>query len=117
LNERKRLTGELALRGDETQPQTVTLEPWAIVAGRVVNSDGEPWGECQLDGVNCPGGYPAVAKNGRFRIEGLLPNKPLSLRILAQGSHLQGFVAKGLTLNPGEVRDLGDVVPKNPDNE
>jgi hypothetical protein len=117
LNEQERLSGELVLRGDETQPHTVTLQPFCTLTGRIVTSDGEPWGECQIHGVNLPGGYPLVAKNGHFRIEGLLPNKPHSLRILAQGSRLQGFVAKSVTLSPGEIRNLGDVVPENADKE
>jgi hypothetical protein len=115
LNEGNRLTGELVLRGDETAPQSVALHPSCTLTGRIINGDREPWGECQLDGVDLPGAYPPVDNNGRFRIEGLLPNKPHSLRILAAGSRLQGFVARDLTLNPGEVRDLGDVVPEDAD--
>lgn len=117
LNEKRRLIGHLALRGDEAGPQTVTLQPWGILTGRVVNGDAEPWGECHLYGVNLPEGYPHVGKDGRFRVEGLIPNHPYDLRILSSGSQLGGFIAKGLKLSPGETIDLHDVVPKNADNE
>ena len=42
------LTGELVLQGDETAPQKVTLQPWGVLTGRVVNADGEPWGEAEF---------------------------------------------------------------------
>ena len=117
LNEKKRLIGQLAVRGDEAGPQTVTLRPWCILTGRVVNGDGEPWGECQLNGINLPQGYAHVGTDGRFRAEGLIPNQPYDLRILSNGSQLGGFIAKGLKLGPGETIDLHDVVPKNEGNE
>jgi RNA polymerase sigma factor (sigma-70 family) len=117
LTERKRLIGKLALRGDESGPQTVTLQPWGILTGRVVNGDGEPSGECQLNGIDLPKGYPQVGKDGRFRAEGLIPNQPYDLRILSKGSQLGGFIAKGLKVGPGETIDLHDVVPKNEGTE
>ena len=45
------LTGELVLQGDETAPQTVTLRPWGVLTGRVVNADGEPWGEAEFQTI------------------------------------------------------------------
>ena len=51
----------------------------AYVIGRVVNADGEPWGEAELHSIVLPGGYPKVGKDGRFKIEGLIPGKPYTL--------------------------------------
>jgi hypothetical protein len=73
LNEGNRLTGELVLRGDETAPQSVALPPSCTLTGRIINGDREPWGECLLDGVDLPGAYPPVDKNGRFRTKVCFP--------------------------------------------
>ena len=54
----KRLVGELVLRGDETRPQTVTLQPWGVLTGRVVDAEGQPVAEgnillvADLHGIN-----------------------------------------------------------------
>ncbi len=111
LNEKERLVGQLVLTGDETRPQTVTLEPWGVLTGRVVNGDGGPRGECQLDGITLWDGHPHVGKDGRFRVVGLIPNEPYDLRILSNRSQLEGFIAKGLKVGPGETKDMHDVVP------
>jgi hypothetical protein len=75
LNEKKGLAGQLVLPGDETRPQTVILQPCGVLTGRVVDGEGEPWGECQLDGINSPSDYPHVGKDGRFRVDGLIPDR------------------------------------------
>ncbi len=112
LHAKKRLVGELVLRGDETRPQIVTLRPWGIITGRIVNGDGEPMGECELGSINLPGGYPPVDKDGRFRIEGLIPGKPYHLELRSNGSQLLGTIARDLKIGPGETIDLHDVVPE-----
>jgi hypothetical protein len=52
-----------------------------------------------------------VGKDGRFRVEGLIPNQPYDLRILSGGSRLEGFITHGLKVGPGETKDMQDVVP------
>jgi hypothetical protein len=116
LNEKGRLAGELVLRGDETVPQKVTLQPWATLTGRVVNSDGEPWGEAELHSVILPSGYPKVGKDGRFRIEGLIPGKAYTLHLLAD-FRIRGTVLKDARLDMGEVKNLGDVIPEEPNRK
>jgi RNA polymerase sigma factor (sigma-70 family) len=111
LNEKNQLVGQLILRGDETQPQKVTLQPWGVLTGRVVKANGDPWGECEISGVNLPTDRAKVGKDGRFRIEGLIPNQAYDLRVLSKGSQLEGFIARGLMVRPGETTDLHDVVP------
>jgi len=117
LDQAKRLTGELVLRGDETVTQKVILQPFATLTGRVVNSAGEPWGEAWLFPIVLPSGYPKLGKDGRFRIEGLIPGKSYSLRLLVNHSRLEGFIVKDVKVGPGEVKDLGDVVPETPKAE
>jgi protocatechuate 3,4-dioxygenase beta subunit len=113
INEMKRLSGELVIRGDETLPVTVTLLPWATLTGRVVDSDGEPIKEGDFYPVHLLWGYPKPDKDGRFRIEGLIPGTAYTIFLRPQG-RIQGLVAKDVNVGPGEIRDLGDVVPGNP---
>jgi RNA polymerase sigma factor (sigma-70 family) len=110
------LTGELVLQGDETAPQKVTLQPWGILTGRVLNADGEPWGEAELHPILPAEGSPTVGKDGRFRIVGLVPGKPYTLNLI-KDFVVQGTVAKDVKVGRGEVKDLGDLVPQTPKSE
>jgi hypothetical protein len=112
LSERLRLAGELVLRGDDADPQKITLQPWSTLTGRVVNADGEPWGEAEIHSMILPNGYPKVGKDGRFRIEGLVPGKLYTL-YLVTGSRVRGTIVTDVTLGSGEVRDLGEIMPAN----
>ena len=42
LNPKRGLTGQLVLRGDESQPHTITLQPWGVLTGRIVDDQGQP---------------------------------------------------------------------------
>jgi RNA polymerase sigma factor (sigma-70 family) len=110
------LTGELVLQGDETAPHKVTLKPWGVLTGRVINADGEPWGEAEFNTILPAEGLPKVGKDGRFKIVGLIPGKPYTLG-LVKDYRLRGTVAKDVKVGPGEVKDLGDLVPEIPKSE
>jgi RNA polymerase sigma factor (sigma-70 family) len=115
LNSKRGLSGELILRGDESKPQTITLQPWGVLIGRVVDSDGQPWSvNAQLYPINFPGGYPMINKDGRFRVEGLIPGKSYTLQLLEKGYMLGHMVVRDVKVGSGEIKDLGDVVPKPP---
>ncbi len=113
-HEAKKLAGELTLRGDETGPQTVTLRPWGVLTGRVVDADGQPMGGGNVYPVALPAGYPEIGKDGRFRVEGLIPGKSYDLQILKDASLAPGFLIRGLKVGPGETRDIGEVMAKRP---
>jgi protocatechuate 3,4-dioxygenase beta subunit len=115
--------GGMALIGkDETGPLTIRLEPCGIVTGRLVDEEGQPMTKVELvnygfldeqpnEGIfhrPCP-----VDHDGGFRIE-VIPG--LSYRAcVGQGRGIViGKAFLKLTLGPGEVRDLGDVVVKTP---
>lgn len=83
------------------------------VTARVVKSDGEPWSNCEVGGVNLPRGRSQVDKDGRFRIEGLIPSKAYSLELRSNGSQPEGTIAKDLKIRSGETIDLHDVVPRD----
>jgi RNA polymerase sigma factor (sigma-70 family) len=114
LNSKQKLTGQLVLRGDESQPQTVTLQPWGVLAGRIVDHDGEP---CNLGdvllGARVPFQEPRIPKDGRFRIEGLVPGKSYKLELI-RGSMVVNSVVEDVRVGPGKVKDLGDIVPGPP---
>jgi hypothetical protein len=115
LNEKRQLAGELLLQGNETGPQKVTLQPWGTLTGRVVNDDGEPWGEAELHSVLLPNGYPKVGKDGRFRVDGLIPGKAYTFH-LSSDFRIRGTIAKDANVGPGQIKDLGDIVPGDPNS-
>ncbi len=112
LHEKNQLVGEIVIHGDETRPQTVNLQRWGILTGRVVDAQGQPSGEGRILPFTFPTGYPEVGKDGRFRIERIVPGKSYDLQLLSKNSRILGFLAKDVKVGPGEVKDLGDVVPK-----
>jgi hypothetical protein len=115
LHEGKHLAGSLALRGDEKGPVTVKLQPAGTLMGRLVTPSGGPYtrGEMRFgipqrrDDVTV-GTHPLHDiprdKQGRFRVEGLIPGLKYSLILIPKGN-----VGKEVTVKPGETIDLGDV--------
>ncbi len=110
-HEARRLVGELSLRGDETGPQTIRLQRWGVLTGRIVDADGEPVGSGNIYPIARPAGYPEIGKDGRFRVDGIIPDKPYDLQLLKDASLLSGYIAHGVKVGPGETGDLGDVRP------
>ncbi|WP_406698202.1 sigma-70 family RNA polymerase sigma factor [Singulisphaera sp. Ch08] len=114
----RKLAGSLALRGDETDPLTAQLQPWGTVIGRVVDEEGKPRTDVEIfsttrERPDPEAGdlveKPTVDGEGRFRIEGLVPG----VKYDALGSapkKATGPILKSVQVEPGEVKDLGDVV-------
>ncbi len=114
LNLGRRLTGEIVLQRDGPQPRSITLQPWGVLTGRLVDAGGQPWG---LEGdlyLQPLGQYIKVGKDGRFRAEGLMPGKTYNIKIRGKGSTFGDFVLEAVTGGPGETKDLGDIVPQSP---
>jgi RNA polymerase sigma factor (sigma-70 family) len=121
VHKAKKLIGHVVLRGNEKEPVTVKLQPWGVLTGRLVDGAGKP-----LPGIRVKWSYPSFPepgirptesavttdKEGRFRLEGLLPGPKFGLT-LSQGKPMDANrsaeALKGLILQPGETRDLGDV--------
>src|SRR5262249_55306745 len=111
------------LKGDEPAPVTVRLQKCATITGRVVDDDGLPrsvWIMSvieteQLKGKDSfgVGGSPLhrIGKDGRFRIEGVLPGHKVGVYAGKNTTYFDPLVT-GLTLKEGEVKDLGDVKVK-----
>jgi hypothetical protein len=115
LNPKRGLTGQLVLRGDESQPQTTTLQSWGVLTGRIVDDTGQPCntGDVLL-GVRLPFAEPRIPNDGRFRIEGLVPGKSYNLELIRGTGMVVNSVVEDVKVGPGEVKDLGDVVPRPP---
>jgi hypothetical protein len=125
----KKLGGTATVRGDEKGPVVVKLAPLGQVFGRVFDADGNP-----LTGVEVsigaeteigselyhvavpPSGKPVrTDKEGRFRIEGVVPGLKFTLFLHAQGPIFGGVaslavrqvqVKAGEKLNVGDMRNL-----------
>ena len=85
----RRLIGSVYLKGDEVGPLTLRLQPWGTLTGRLVDDEGRPRGGLgisSIGGINVSrpteqaifpqgsnGDGLRVGRDGRFRIEGLVP--------------------------------------------
>jgi RNA polymerase sigma factor (sigma-70 family) len=122
----RRLAGSVILRGGEQAPIQVRLGPWGTFTGRVVTDNGEPLSGVHVDADWDPkfsvssGSFPGGAwadKDGRFRIEGLVPGLKYHVRVSQSFTELGIATGRttGLTLRPGQTMDLGTIeVKTNP---
>jgi hypothetical protein len=129
MHEGRKLIGTALLRGTETGPVTIKLEPWCTVAGRIVDDDGRPRKGMF---IGSPGGsenkHPEtddilpgsdwnngvrVGDDGRFLVEGLVPG----LKYIANartGLEAFGDLFVDVTGASGETKDLGDLKVQPP---
>jgi RNA polymerase sigma factor (sigma-70 family) len=133
----RKLAGSVVLRGDEPGPVTVRLVPWATVFGRLLDADGRPVKDADLSFTQVPPAkpgqpratdagllvtdprpskasrFPRTDAEGRFRIEGLIPGLKYNLapydRKQTGQVRWQGLAFTGVVLEPGEVKDLGEL--------
>jgi RNA polymerase sigma factor (sigma-70 family) len=120
LKEDRRLIGFLAARGDGDAPYTVRMQPWGTVTGRLVDEHGKPvplaFGEEPVVTSDPEGSNHCAFKleeNGQFRIHKLIPGLSYSCaEVYRRSGNLTALMFDKLILQPGEVRDLGDVPAK-----
>jgi RNA polymerase sigma factor (sigma-70 family) len=118
----RKLVGYTVLRGDETGPVTVRLEPWGVLTGRLVDGDGNPVAGIRLGwrypSLPAPGLAPPAEPfttdaEGRFRIEGLAPGLKFEITLSHNAKKGTAFSAgealKGQAVEPGQAKELGDV--------
>ncbi len=124
-HESRRLGGSTLIEKDQEGPLTVRLQPCGVVTGRLVDEDGQP--RRNLDVVSttffdaepnggvfhrsCP-----VDRDGRFRIE-VIPGLSYTSGAQRDRGMIIGKVFARLTLGPGEVKDVGDVMVKMPSGQ
>jgi hypothetical protein len=126
----KKLAGSVVVKRDDKEPLVVKLVPAAALTGRLVTAEGKPVSDGEItalqEAIGQPqspkadptvGSLPAAIrpdKDGKFRIEGLVPGLTYYLGFI-KGNYLHrlsGAAGGKLTFEQGQTRDLGDVVVK-----
>jgi len=126
----KKLAGSVVVKRDDKGPLVVKLVPAAALTGRLVTPEGKPVVDGELmalqrtiDQPQPRNADPTVGslpdrirpdKDGKFRIEGLVPGLTYYLGFVKgmYGHQLGGAAGGKLTFEQGQTRDLGDVVVK-----
>jgi Carboxypeptidase regulatory-like domain len=97
------------LRGDAAEPLTVKLQPCGSASGRIVYPDGQPVPglrlEFQANGTSGGLQETATDKEGRFRVEGLVPGLEYEL----VPSRYAPLPLAKVSVEPGKQKDMGDV--------
>jgi hypothetical protein len=118
----RRLGAVVLIKGDEPAGFTVQVRPCGTVTGRLLDPDGEPLAGRRLSGeveddqkaLAIRRGWGGMfsgttGKDGRFRIEGIIPGLEVGAHLEVGTATLGDKVFQRLTLKPGETRDVGDV--------
>jgi RNA polymerase sigma factor (sigma-70 family) len=126
FHDSKKLGGMATVRGDEKEAIVVKLAPLGSVSGRLVAEDGKPLKDVDVSIIPdsaigtdlyrmaAPSGKPVrTDKDGRFRVDGVVPNLKCELQ-LRQGRTILVRAARfgALQVKAGEIADLGDVTIK-----
>jgi hypothetical protein len=133
IEEKRGLIGFLMARGNGHTAYTVRMQPWAIVTGRLLDENGQPFPTQGPRGLKVPaptlsinsagivvnsdrrsGEYGLVNIDGalRFRIDHLVPGQRYTAKVYRGIGLFAGNAFENLVLGPGEVRDLGDIRTK-----
>ncbi|WP_435011044.1 sigma-70 family RNA polymerase sigma factor [Tundrisphaera lichenicola] len=141
-HEDRKLIAFVILNGDEPSPMKIQLQPWGTITGRIVDDQGQPRPNLFITNDLRPdkmGMMPKPSKDrgeflgdhfsltgiptgddARFRIERLIPGfKYYAMVLEGQGKRKPpqsfsnlGHLLDGVTVAPGEVKDLGDLKPQ-----
>ncbi len=129
MHEGRKLIGSALVKGTETGPVTIKLQPWGSVAGRIVDDEGRPR---KAMFIGSPDGnrnkHPEthdilpgsdwnngvrVGDDGRFLIEGLVPGLKYSANART-GFEAYGDLFVDVIVASGEAKDLGDLKVQPP---
>lgn len=123
LHAERKLAGSLTVRGDEKEPPVVRLRQAGSVIGRILDRDGQPLAGANID-LSSPDRSASelyrrlrqhrpmirTDKDGRFRVEGIVPDVKFTLGITQGRTFFIGEPRIGARqVKAGETLDLGDV--------
>jgi hypothetical protein len=120
------------VKGDEKGPVTFRLEPYGALTGRILDAEGKPCAglkvtsqasleraddkensiELRLGILELPGTASTTDKDGRFRIEGLVPGLKYVLNVREGKENVPGYSREEFTAESGRTRDLGNLVSR-----
>jgi RNA polymerase sigma factor (sigma-70 family) len=137
LHRGRKLIGQAAVRPEDKDPLTVRLQPWGTLTGRLIDAEGKPLAgeKIYLEYPNAPdaGMRPpfqtfSTGRDGRFRVEGLLPglkhelilagappkirSAPMGREDFDEATRSAGKRLQDLSARSGEVKELGDITVK-----
>jgi protocatechuate 3,4-dioxygenase beta subunit len=123
LHPGRKLAGTLTVRGDEKESPLVRLVPTGSVTGRLLDLDGQPLAGIDIDlsfedgaarnlyrHLDSPVPSPRTDKDGRFRVEAVVPDLKFGLSLRHGKTFLAGEPRIGIRqTKPGATLDLGDI--------
>jgi RNA polymerase sigma factor (sigma-70 family) len=126
VHPQKKLVGTLTVRAGD-KPPVVKLRPWAVLAGRVLNPDGSAAANARvtfqlIDGITDElvrqrlyqnSKRVQTDKDGRFRLEGMIPGAEVELFANAPGVRY-GSGSRPVVPKAGETVDVGDIKLPSP---
>jgi RNA polymerase sigma factor (sigma-70 family) len=140
IHPEKKLARLLAIRPDELGPLTVRLDAPGTLAGRLVDAEGKPLAGVKVsaqlsfkpeDTKDLPAdiqfngqfwsklitGEATTDKDGKFRVEGLVPGLKYLLNVKKEMEILTDYTRENLTVESGKANDLGELKAKSPAKE
>jgi Carboxypeptidase regulatory-like domain len=110
--------------GDDINgPVTVTLEPLAIIAGRVIDADGNPVSRATIRTDPLPGNFSLILAEGmvsdpkgKFVVPYVPTGCKYALVVESRVAGNKGYpfaFARDVAVRPGETTDVGDIQFKN----
>lgn len=123
LHPKRNLAGSVTVRGDEEEAPVVQLKPTGSITGRLLDLDGQPLAGVEIDPSADSRAISELYrhmrqqrqpmhtdKDGRFRLEGLVPEVKFSLGLRKGRTSFVGEPRIGLRqVESGKTLDLGEV--------
>jgi hypothetical protein len=101
------------IRGDTKGPLTIKLQPLGSASGRIVDKAGQPLAGLALAPytLGSPYGQVKTDKDGRFKVEGLVPGA--TYRLYPIESTKRRAIRQTFVVEPAKDKDLGDIIDPN----